>query len=151
MKIIVKKSLLILTIICSTAALNAIQTSLFEQIRQLDEKFFTAFNQCDLETMGNIFSKELEFYHDTSGFGDYESNMLAGKNLCDRNIGLVRTLVPNSLEVYPIKDFGAMQIGRHTFCHSVDGKPDCGTFGFVHVWKQTESGWVIHRVMSYGH
>ena len=98
-----------------------------------------------------MFSKELEFYHDISGFGDYESNMVAGKILCDRKLGLVRTLLPKSLEVYPVKDFGAMQIGRHTFCHTVDGIEDCGTFGFLHVWKQTETGWVIHRVMSYGH
>ena len=140
-----------LMLIQFTTISYADEITLFERIKQLDQQFFTAFNECDLETMSKMFSKELEFYHDISGLGDYESNMVAGKNLCDRKLGLVRTLLPKSLEVYPVKDFGAMQIGRHTFCHTVDGIEDCGTFGFLHVWKQTETGWVIHRVMSYGH
>ena len=125
--------------------------TLYDEIKALDSKFFTAFNNCDKETIANMFSKELEFYHDIAGLGNYESNLKATDSLCERNLGLVRTLVPESLEVYPVKDFGAMQIGKHTFCHTVDGKEDCGTFGFLHVWKKTENGWLIHRVMSYGH
>ncbi len=27
---------------------------------------------------------------------------------------------------------------------------DCGTFEFVHVWKQTNDGWKMSRVISYG-
>ncbi len=151
MKITTSKLMLIPFLLITAFNTSADEPNLYDEILFLDSQFFTAFNQCDLDTMANMFSKELEFYHDTAGLGDFESNLVAGRNLCERNLGLVRTLVLESLEVYPIKDFGAMQIGKHTFCHEVDGKDDCGTFGFLHVWKKTETGWLLHRVMSYGH
>ena len=44
-----------------------------------------------------------------------------------------RDLELGSLQVYPIKDYGAMEIGRHRFCHKENGKDDCGTFGFAMV------------------
>jgi len=44
-----------------------------------------------------------------------------------------------------------MQVAAHKFCHTENGKPDCGTFKFVHIWKQTPKGWKIARVVSYGH
>jgi hypothetical protein len=62
-----------------------------------------------------------------------------------------RELVPGSLEVFPIKNYGAMQVGRHRFCHVENGKEECGTFSFVHVWRRTDRGWQIARAISYGH
>jgi hypothetical protein len=62
-----------------------------------------------------------------------------------------RDLEPGSLEVYPIKDYGAMEIGRHRFCHKENGKDDCGTFGFAMVWRKAGDSWKISRVLSYGH
>jgi len=127
------------------------KSELEREIEHVDNVFFEAFNECDVETMSTMFSEELEFYHDTAGLGDYQSNMKATKALCERKLGLVRTLVPGSMEIYPIKDFGAVQKGEHKFCHTIDNKEDCGVFGFMHIWKQTEKSWVIHRVVSYGH
>ncbi len=69
----------------------------------------------------------------------------------DQNIGLKRELVPGSLEVYPIKDFGAIEIGAHTFCHIENGKNDCGTFKFVEVWKNNKGEWKLTRIISYDH
>jgi hypothetical protein len=53
--------------------------------------------------------------------------------------------------VYPVNNFGAMEIGAHKFCHLENGKQDCGTFKFAMIWKKTEDGWKISRVISYGH
>ncbi|WP_419148285.1 hypothetical protein [Pseudoalteromonas 'SMAR'] len=64
---------------------------------------------------------------------------------------MTRTLIPESLTVYPIKDFGALQMGEHRFCHLVNGKNDCGTFRFTHIWRRNQAGWKLHRVISYGH
>lgn len=144
-----------LTFICamvfSTSCLAADKTRIFNEIHEADRTFFAAFNSCDLETMGRIFSKDLEFYHDISGYAGYDQTMEVTKNNCDSNLGLVRKLVDDSMSVHPLGDFGAIQKGRHTFCHLADGKNDCGTFEFLHVWKRDGRDWILHRVISYGH
>ena len=133
------------------------EVDLFSEIKQADKTMFDAFNACDIETMEDMFSRDLEFYHDLGGLGGSEKTINSTRNNCNDNLGLVRTLVAESLEVYPIKDFGAIQIGEHTFCHPAydkegkKSKDDCGTFDFTHIWKQTSNGWVVHRVVSYGH
>ncbi len=125
-------------------------TSLTETIHQQDTRFFTAFNACDLDTMGKIFSQDLEFYHDTGGVQTHQQAMENTRALCARNLGLTRTLEHS--EVFPIKDFGAIQTGSHTFCHPAADKMDCGTFRFVHVWQQTNNHtWQLKRVMSFDH
>ena len=128
-----------------------VSTKLFAEIAKADAEFFVAFNACDLARMGEIFATDLEFYHDTGGFADHAETMDASKSNCDKGLGLSRALVEGSLEVYPISGYGAIQKGRHTFCHVENGKNDCGTFEFVHVLRHAEGGWKLARVISYGH
>ncbi|WP_159437643.1 nuclear transport factor 2 family protein [Ferrimonas marina] len=125
--------------------------NLFEQIKAQDQRFFDAFNACDIDTMAQMFSPWLEFYHDLSGLSDFEQTMQATRNNCQRNLGLERTLIEGSLKVYPVKELGAIQTGKHRFCHPVEGTMDCGTFEFLHIWKRDGEQWKIHRVVSYGH
>ena len=124
---------------------------LFDEIVKVDAKFFDAFNSCDLKTMGDLFSEDLEFYHDLGGFQGYKETMDTTRGNCAKGLGLRRKIVEGSLKVYPVKGYGAIQVGRHTFCHVENGKDDCGTFEFVHVWKRTDRGWRLARVISYGH
>ncbi|MEM1181836.1 MAG: nuclear transport factor 2 family protein, partial [Acidobacteriota bacterium] len=93
---------------------DAPKAELFAEIQKADAEFFKAFNSCDLDTIGRMFSKDLEFFHDTAGLGDYEQNMKNSRALCERNLGLVRTLVEGSMDVYPVPGFGAIQTGQHT-------------------------------------
>jgi len=55
------------------------------------------------------------------------------------------------LEIYPIKSYGALEVGSHRFCHEESGKTECGTFHFAHLWRQRGDQWRISRVLSYGH
>lgn len=121
------------------------------EILHMDSLMFNAFNSRDVETVKNLFDKDLEFYHDISGLMNYDTNMAATEETFASGTDLHRELVPGSTEVYPIKNYGAMQMGEHTFRHTENGKPDCGTFKFVHIWKKTPEGWKITRVISYGH
>ena len=121
---------------------------LFKKIESLDSIVFSALNTCDIEKFG---TKDLEFYHDKGGLTDYTYTINSIKGNCDRKLGLTRTLVPGSMEVYPIGDYGAVQLGSHRFCHMENGKEDCGTFRFVHVWKFEHQQWKISRVISYDH
>lgn len=146
-----KLTAVLLGCISSLSAMADVDNELYEEIKQADGTFFKAFNECDIETMSKMFSQDLEFYHDIAGVSGYESTMQVTRNNCERNLGLVRTLLPKRLVVYPVKNFGAIQIGEHQFCHEVNGVDDCGTFDFTHVWKRTDERWVVHRVVSYGH
>jgi hypothetical protein len=62
-----------------------------------------------------------------------------------------RKLVEGTLEVYPIKDYGAMELGAHQFCHLENGKDECETFRFVHLGRRGEGTWKISRVVNYSH
>ena len=126
-------------------------SELHAEIASADAAMFRAFNACDLDTMAATFAQDLEFYHDIAGVSDYAQTMRATAENCDRQLGLRRELVEDSLRVYPIKDYGAIQIGKHTFCHLENGEDVCGTFEFLHVWRRTDDGWKIARVVSYDH
>lgn len=141
-----------------TAVLNNLKAqnskfsdSLYLQIAHMDSILFNAFNNRDLEVFKSLFTTDLEFYHDKGGLTDYTYSINSFKNTIAQNNGLRRELVKGSLEVYPIKDYGAIQIGAHTFCHLENGKQDCGTFKFVHIWKKINGEWKITRVISYDH
>lgn len=124
---------------------------LFGEIERVDAKFFDAYNSCDLKTMSELFSKDLEFYHDLGGVHGYKETMDATRENCTKGLGLRRKIVEGTLRVYPIKAYGAIEVGKHTFCHLDHGKNDCGTFEFVHVWRHVDEGWRLTRVISYGH
>lgn len=147
----IQTGLFVLFSLCLLTAYASTKSDLERDIEQADTTFFNAFNACDITTMAGMFSEELEFFHDTAGLSDYQSTMQATKENCSKQLGLVRTLLPQDMEIYPIKGFGAVHMGKHQFCHMAGDEKDCGTFGFMHIWKQSDSGWLIHRVISYGH
>ena len=124
---------------------------LLETIRKMDAAIFDAFNAHDVDRLMSYFTDDLEFYHDTGGLGNYRSNAEDFKKMFGNVPDIRRDLVPESLEVYPVKDYGAMEIGQHRFCHKENGKDDCGTFGFAMVWRKVGDSWKISRVLSYGH
>lgn len=126
-------------------------TDLYLEIAHMDSILFDAFNKRDVATFKKLFTTDLEFFHDKDGLTNYAHTITALENVTAAKIDLKRELVAGSLEVFPLKDYGAIQIGRHRFCHTEKGKPDCGIFKFVHIWKKTETGWKITRVVSYDH
>lgn len=141
-----------LLLLCATVHAHAEAADHLEQeILLMDQRLFTAFNQCDVEGMGQILDPSLEFYHDKGGLTGYQHSLNTLRDNCERQVGLKRELIGDSNQVYPIKDFGAIQQGRHTFCHLENGKNDCGTFQFMHIWKNTDTGWKVVRVVSYDH
>jgi ketosteroid isomerase-like protein len=127
------------------------QDELVKTIARMDAEIFDAFNAHDVDKLMSYFTEDLEFYHDTGGLGTYRQNAEDFKKMFASTPDIHRDLVKESLEVYPIKDYGAMEIGQHRFCHKENGKDDCGTFGFAMVWRKVGDSWKISRVLSYGH
>jgi Domain of unknown function (DUF4440) len=128
-----------------------VSQELYDTIAKMDSLLFAALYKQDTIAARDFFTKDLEFYHDKGGLSNYQQNIAAFKTLFTKENGLTRELVQGSLEVYPIKDYGAIQEGRHRFCHPENGKPDCGTFKFIHIWKMEDGKWKISRIISYDH
>ena len=124
---------------------------LFETIARMDRVTFDAFNAHEVEPLMAMFTDDLEFYHDTGGLTDYRQTKESFGKLFAGTPDIRRDLVKGSLEVYPIKDHGAIEIGEHRFCHKEKGKDDCGTFKFAMIWRKTGESWKLSRVISYGH
>ena len=124
---------------------------LYKEIAHMDSAMFNAFNNRNIDQFKNLFTEDLEFYHDKGGLTNYQHTIDFMETTAKQNNQLKRELVKGTLEVYPIPGYGAMEIGIHTFCHLENDKPDCGTFKFVHVWKKINGEWKISRVISYGH
>ena len=126
---------------------------LFGEISALDTQVFDAFNHCAepgrLDEHAGYFSPDIEFYHDTGGVTWTRDEMIAStkKYVCGH---FTRELIPGTLKVYPVKDFGAISQGVHRFCQLDSGKCE-GLADFVIVWRQEQGRWQITRVLSYGH
>jgi uncharacterized protein (TIGR02246 family) len=142
------------------APLNCIQAQtataresdpLFKTIQSLDSQLFDAYNRCDLEKLGSFFTDDLEFYHDKTGLSRGRQALVEGvkNNICGK---VTRELVAGSLEVYPIANYGAVEIGIHRFHHPGHETTDSiGEAKFVHLWQDKDGAWRITRVISFDH
>lgn len=122
---------------------------LFKTIHSLDTKLFDAYNHCDLGTLGAMVSDDLEFYHDQTGLSVGKEPFLAAikQNICGK---VERELLPDTLEVYPLKGYGAIEIGIHRFHHP--GHPEnVGEAKFVTLWQNSNGAWKVTRAISYDH
>ena len=85
--------------------------ALYDTIYLMDSIFFQAFNTCDTSKAKSLFTKDLEFYHDAGGLTNYTQNLESIRYRCNSKTKVRRELVTGSLEVHPIKDYGAIEIG----------------------------------------
>lgn len=134
----------------TSAAANAGQ-SLQVEIARADSLLFAAFNAGDLTRLKTFFAPDLEFYQDNEGLENYAQTMKDFQEMLHQRSRIRRELVPGSLEVYPIKNYGAIEVGSHRFCHDENGRTECGTFKFLHVWRKTGKTWRVSRIVSYAH
>jgi hypothetical protein len=127
----------------------AADRDLFATVAALDKKLFDAYNTCDLQTMGAMLEDGLEFYHDQTGLMVGRQPFLDAikQNICGK---VQRTLVPGTLEVYPLQGYGAVEIGVHRFTHPGDPGPG-GEGKFVTVWENKNGTWKIARAISFDH
>lgn len=138
------------------AAINASAATgerLVKTIADLDAAAFDAFNHCSapdqLQKHARFFAPDVEFYHDTGGVTWTRQEMIANteKYVCGN---FRREIVPGTLKVSPVKDFGAIETGSHRFCQFASGKCE-GLADFAIVWSNKSGNWLITRVLSYGH
>ena len=123
---------------------------LFNTIAGLDAAVFDAYNHCDLEKFRSYLADDLEFYHDQGGLAVGAEATVEGvrKNICGK---VRRELVPGTLEVYPIHNYGAVEIGVHRFYHPGALPDHPGEAKFIHIWRLKDGVWKLTRVISIDH
>lgn len=121
---------------------------LYNTIVQMDSIFFNAYNNCDLDKQAEIYSDSIEFFHDQGGLMTSKKELLDGteKYICGK---VTRELVQGSIEVYPIKGYGAVEVGFHKFHNNQEEAETPSKIGrFVIVWKAKNDTWEITKVIS---
>jgi len=126
---------------------------LFRAIAAQDAALFDAYNHCELDKFASFFADDVEFYHDKGGVtrGSKALTRSVKENICGKT---TRELVPGSLEVYPMDNYGALEIGIHRFHHLEGEKTEpVGEGKFVHLWQydKQHGTWKITRVFSFDH
>jgi hypothetical protein len=136
----------------SVAPLDKIQNQeeLNKAISALDAALFDAYNKCDLAKFGSFIDDNVEFYHDQGGVTLGRAALVEAvkKNICGQ---VTRELLPNTLQIYPMKGYGAIEMGVHLFHHPGHPENDDGEGKFVHLWQYKDGAWKVTRVLSYDH
>jgi len=153
MKVFFKISSAIFFIVMSVNNITAQvekSSELYKTIVALDSSFFNAYNTCDinLEKYASFYSDTIEFYHDKGGLMTSKQDIVDAtkKNICGK---VTRELVKGSIEVYPIKDYGAVEIGLHKFHNNTEKENSVSTsVKFIMIWVHKGNDWKITRVIS---
>jgi hypothetical protein len=124
-----------------------VDQELYNTIAALDKRFFNAYNTCDLKTQNELISEDLEFFHDKNGLSTSNAQIIeAMKNyICGK---VTRTLIEGTTEVYPIKGYGAVQMGLHKFFNNQEPDAKQIPSKFVTIWKNDNGNWQITRIIS---
>lgn len=155
-KLLVFTSLLTLSVLARAQEILPLdkitnQAELEKTITALDTALFDAYNHCDLQKFASFIDENIEFYHDKAGniFGRAPLTEAIKNNICGK---VTRELVPGTLQIFPMKGYGALEIGVHRFHHP--GQEDAigvGEANFIHLWQFKDGAWKVTRVISYDH
>ena len=135
--------------------------ALTDEIAAADKALFAAvFDTCDTAGLAKMVTDDFEMFHDKGGrtatSGEQFTKAIEG--MCARqktgeDYRARRELVAASLKVYPLNNYGAVEVGEHRFYKLTPGKPEqlVEISLFTQVWKKEASGWKLARVLSYDH
>jgi len=134
---------------------------LVEEITEQDRRLFDlVFIRCDAAALAGMLADDFAFFHDKFGQiasspQQFVTNVREGCEAQAKgvNVRARRELVPDSMAVYPMSNYGAIQTGSHRFYGVETGKPDQlrETGKFFHVWRQVDGQWKLSRVYSFDH
>ena len=77
-------SLILLILSCNSnkiatskiATYQPIDQEIYDEIKDMDTKFFNAYNSCDLDVQSVIYSDDIEFFHDKGGLMTSKKKLL---------------------------------------------------------------------------
>jgi len=134
---------------------NAADThnELYKAVTGADSTLFAAYNNRDLAALKKMFSEDLEFFHDKGGLSLYADNMQNFDNHFKDTASFARReLVEGSVKIYPLNNYGALEMGVHRFYIKTDGKERLtATANFINTWHWVNGQWKLSRVITYDH
>jgi hypothetical protein len=122
--------------------------ALYDSIAHMDSLLFDAYNTCKLDVFASLISDDIEFYHDRGGLSTSKPELVEAikNNICGK---VTRELLKGSLEVYPIPNYGAVEMGAHRFYNNQEKNQGPSRFSkFVHIWHCENGEWKVSRVVS---
>lgn len=127
-----------------------------QAIRAADTRYWQAYNACDMRTMGELLTDDVEFYHDKTGLTASKAAVLDSlrKGPCaDPNWHLRREAVDASLRFHPLAGGFALLMGTHRFYVRKGGEPEHldGQAEFANIWQSVDGHWRMRRILSYAH
>ncbi len=124
-----------------------VDQKVYDEILAMDKVFFDAYNSCDLEKQAEIYADEIEFFHDKGGLMTSKTELIEATkhNICGK---VTRELVAGSVEVYPIHNYGAVQIGYHKFFNNQEPDAESKPSKFIAVWHKENEQWKMAKVIS---
>lgn len=138
-------------VLCSgaTLAVEPTRAELTRRVEALDKEFFDAFNHCKIDKLSEMVAEDLEFFHDKNGLMRSRQAFLDAvkRNVCGK---FRREPIAGTMVVYPLENFGAIQMGDHKFCPTGGNRCE-GKGKYVNVWQRKGERWEMMRVLSYEH
>jgi hypothetical protein len=143
------------------AVADASPEGLRDEIRAADTELFQLmFETRDPAAMAKLIAPDFEMYHDRGGFvAKSGADFLAfyAKDCASwAKPGAVRAkrvLVPETMGVYPVPGYGAIEDGYHDFYGHIGAGSEwkVGRGRFTQLWRKTPDGWQVARAFSYDH
>ena len=120
--------------------------ALYDSIVHMDSIWEDSYNHCKMDVQELITSDDLEFYHDRGGLMTSKKELIEAlkRNICGK---VTRELMKGSIEVYPIPNYGAVEMGYHRF-HNINDTGTSHYAKFIHIWRNENGQWKITRVIS---
>lgn len=127
-----------------------------QAVTEADATFWHAYNNCDMATLGDLLTDDVEFYHDQTGLTVSRAAVVESLRIgpCgDPKSRLRRELVSGTLQFHPLAGGFALLSGQHRFYVTQPGKEErmSSQAEFATVWKLDRGRWRMHRILSYAH
>lgn len=159
MKPIIRLTTLLFLLITSLPTCFAQQSGeLYDQIAKMDSLYFSAQNACDLPKYASFLSEDFEFFHDKGGFTASKDDEMKGMAIfCGKEQRarqpLRREMIKGSLKVYPMDNYGALELCDHVFYLQVNDGTEkvVGSGKMSALWKLIDNEWKLTRIISYDH
>lgn len=149
--------LIVGSLVCLSSSVAA---DLRSEIEAADKSLFAAvFDSCDPDEVGRRVTEDLEFFHDRWGpiANSRDEFVKIIRSSCERQAAGSDPKarcepLPETIAVYPMKNYGALETGSHRFYQiRPGGEVLTGRAKYVHLWRQVDARWLLARVISYDH
>lgn len=135
--------------------------ALAQVVTASDATFFALFFEgCDPEKLATMVTDDFEFFDDRGGLAatDGASFVAQYRTRCEaRRVPDAwrsrREPVPETLHIYRMNGYGAVETGEHLFYERRGDGPEAlaGRAKFSQIWKLEDGRWKLARVFSYDH